>query len=259
MEKRGVDLIGAIVVFFILLFVYTKFVGPIPFAVNNINTATTDVFQSTGTGKASAAPDQAVINLGVTTQGTSVEQAQNQANEASNKILDVLKKQGINEDDIKTTNYTINPNYSFTGDSQRIIGYSVSQNFEVEAPIGKTNQVVDASTKAGANMVGSIVFKLNDEKQVELKNEARKEAVEMAKKSAEGLANASGIKLGKIINVTESTGTPGYAMPFTVSAKSMDLAQGGAVQVQNPEREVSSITPGESNVEVTVFLTYQTN
>ncbi len=259
MEKRGVDLIGAIVVFFVLLFVYTKFIGPIPFAVNNVNTATTDVFQATGTGKASSAPDQAVINLGVTSQGTSVEQAQNQANEASKRIINALKEQGIEEDNIKTTNYSINPNYSFTGDNQRITGYTVSQNFEVELPIGKTNQVVDTSTKAGANMVGSISFKLNDKKQNELKNEARKEAVEMAKKSAEGLADASGIKLGKIINVTESTGMIGMPMPFTVAAKAVDSAQGGDVLIQNPEGEVSNITPGESNVEVTVILTYQTN
>ncbi len=258
MEKRGVDLIIAIVVFFILLFAYTRFIGPIPFTVNNINTATTDVFQSSGTGKASAAPDEAVISLGVTTQGTNVEQAQNQANVASNKIIDAIKKQGIKEDQIKTTNYSINPNYSFTGDNQRITGYTVSQNFEVESPIGKTNQIVDASTQAGANTVGNITFKLNDEKQMELKNTARKEAVEMAKKSAEGLANASGIKLGKIINVTESSGLVGYPMPFTMATKAMDVSQGGDVIAQNPERE-TSITPGESNVEVTVILTYQTN
>ncbi len=258
MEKKGFDLIGAIVVFFVLLFVYTKFLGPIPFTVNNINTTTTDVFQSTGTGKASAAPDEALISLGVTTQGTNVEQAQNSANAASTKIINALKAQGVEEEKIKTTNYSINPNYSFTGDNQRITGYTVSQNFEVEVPIGKTNQVVDAGTEAGANMVGNISFKLNDKKQLELKNTARKEAVENAKASAQGLAKASGIKLGKIINVTESTGT-GYPMPFTMATKAMDTAQGGDVLIQNPEREVSSITPGESNVEVTVILTYQTN
>jgi uncharacterized protein len=256
--KRGGELIVAIIVFFVLLFAYTKLVGPIPFAVNSTNTATTDVFQSTGVGKASAAPDQAVINLGITTQGTTVEQAQTQANQASNKIIEALKEQGINEDDIKTTNYSINPNYSFTGENQRITGYSVSQNFEVEAPIGKTNQVVDSATAAGANNVGGITFKLNDKRQEELKNEARKEAVEKAKASAEGLAKAAGVKLGKIINVTESSaGTP-VPMPFGAATKSIDQANAEDVLIEAPER-VSSITPGESNVEVIVTLTYQTN
>ncbi len=258
-RSKGIDLIGAIVVFFVLLFVYTKFIGPIPFAINSTNTATTDVFQSQGSGKASAAPDEALINLGVTSQGSNVELAQNQANEASKKIIDSLKKQGISEDEIKTTNYSINPNYSFSGESQKIIGYSVSQNFEVKSPIGKTNQIVDSATSAGANMIGNIIFKLNDEKEKELKNQARKEAVDNAKTSAEGLAKSAGMKLGKIINITETNGTSGVPMPFAVATKALDSSQGGEISLQNSTREVSSITPGESNVEVTVILTYQTN
>lgn len=258
MEKRhGGELIAGIIIFFVALFIYTKLAGPISFTVHNINTATSDVFQAQGTGKASGAPDEAVITLGITAQGTTVEQTQNQANQAADKIISALKEQGIKEENIKTTNYSLTPSYSFSGETQRITGYSVNQNFEIEAPIGKTNQIVDAGTKAGANMIGNVVFKLNDQKQAELKNQARKEAVDNAKDSAQGLANAAGVKLGKIINVTESTNASGFPMPFTVAAKAVDT--GGNVVVQAPEREVSNITPGESNVEVSVTLTYQTN
>jgi len=256
--KRLGEIVAVFLIFFGVLFLFTKIAGPIPFTVNNINTATTDVFTSQGTGKASAAPDQAVISLGITSQAPTVEQAQTQANEASNKIISALKEQGIKEEDIQTTSYSINPNYSFSGETQRITGYSVSQNFDVEAPIEKTNQVVDSSTAAGANMVGGIVFKLNDEKRAELKNEARKEAVSNAKKSAQGLADAAGVKLGKVINVTESSGNIEIPMPFTVAAKAADQSEEN-VLIQTPEREVSNITPGESSIEVTVTLTYQTN
>lgn len=246
MEKRGGELIGAIVIFFILLFVYTRFAGPIPFSVNNTNTATTDVFQVQGTGKASAVPDNSVIALGVTTQAASSQQAQAQANQAANRIINALKNQGIEEKKIKTINYTINPNYSFSGETQRINGYSVSQNFEVEVPIEKTNQIVDAGTGAGANIVSNISFKLNDEKQEELKNKARQEAVDKAKDSAEGLAKAAGIRLGKIINVSESFG----GEPIPVFAREA---------VGSPEDQTeTNITPGETNVEVSVTLTYQT-
>ncbi len=247
-NKRGVDLIGAIVVFFILLFVYTKFAGPIPFAVNNVNTNKADLFQTQGTGKAAAAPDQAIINLGITQTSSSVSDAQSKTNSTAEKIINGLKDLDIPEKNIKTTNYSINPNYSFSGESQRITGYFVTQSLEVRAPIEKTNQAVDAATLNGANLVGNISFTLNGEKKTELENEARREAVVKAKQKAQGLAKASGIKLGKIINVTETS--PDFPRPILLEA---DKAQGSA------ETQTTNITPGETSVEITVTLTFETN
>lgn len=245
MDKRG-ELVGAVIIFFVLLFVYTKFAGPIPFSVNNINTQNSAPFEVQGTGKASAAPSLAVLSLGVTKSGTDAITTQQETNIIANRIISNLKDLGISDKNIKTTNYSINPNYSFSGDNQRITGYSVTQNLEVEIPIGKTNEVIDSVTNAGANLVGNISFKLEKNKELELKNQARKEAVEKAKDSAQGLEKASGIKLGKIINVRESFGgeTP---RPVMMDSK----AQGGDLTETN-------ITPGESNIEVTVVLTYQT-
>lgn len=249
MEKRGVDLIGAIVVFFVLLFVYTKFLGPIPFSVNNINTNNETPFEVTGTGSAAGAPDKALINLGITETSTSVLDAQNKANQKTETIIDSLKKLGIPEKDIKTSNYSVNPDYNFSGGSQKITGYTVNQNFEVETPINKANEAVDSATSAGANLVGGISFDLDDDKKLELENTARKEAVEMAKKSAEGLAKAAGIKLGKIINVRENSGGE-VPRPIMLEAKD---STGGFIE--NP----TDITPGESKIEINVTLTYQTN
>lgn len=249
MEKRGIDLIGAIVVFFVLLFVYTKFLGPIPFSVNSINTNNETPFEATGTGSAAGAPNKALISLGITESALSVLEAQNRANQKAEAIIDNLKRLGIPDKDIKTSNYSINPDYSFSGSSQKITGYTVNQNFEIKTPIDKANEAIDESTQAGANLVGNISFTLDDDKKLELENEARKEAVEMAKKSAEGLAKASGIKLGKIINVRENTGG-GIIRPLMMEAKD---ATGGSIE--NP----TSITPGESKIEINVTLTYQTN
>jgi uncharacterized protein YggE len=252
-SMRGLELIGAVVVFFLLLLVYTKVFGPIPFTVNNINTLNSTPFEVTGNGKASAAPDTAVVNLGVTESGTTVAEAQAKTNKSAENIINGLKELGIEEKDIKTINYSVRPNYSnrlpSEIDSEQITGYTVTQNFEVKAPIDKANEVVDSATSNGANLVGGIAFTLDDEKMEELKDTARKEAVDMAKRSAEGLANAAGIKLGNIINVQENYG--GGPVPMYREAVAIDSAVGEEVPPTN-------ITPGETNVEVTVTLTYQT-
>lgn len=249
MGKKGFDLIGAIVVFFVLLFVYTKFLGPIPFTVNNINTNNETPFEATGTGSATAAPDKALISLGVTESAPSVLEAQNRANQKAEAIIDSMKKLGISDKDIKTSNYSINPDYSFSGSSQKITGYTVNQNFEIKTPIEKANESVDSATSTGANLVGSISFILDEDKKLKLENTAREEAVEMAKKSAEGLARASGIKLGRIINVRENTNGE-RIRPIMMEAKD---STGGVIE--NP----TNITPGESKIEISVTLTYQTN
>ena len=241
-------LIIAVFLFFVLLFVYTKLAGPIPFTVNNINTQNSSPFEVTGTGKASEAPDKAQVNLCVTNSASDVLTAQERTNQAIERVIDGLKNLDIPEEDIKTVSYQVNPEYDFSGGTQSVKGYSVSQNLEVKSPIDKANQVIDMATGAGANLIGNISFVLDDAREEELKNQARAEAVEKAKKSAEGLAKASGIKLGKIINVRENY-SPDFPGPIALDTRET---------LGNPEGVETSITPGESNVEVTVTLTYQT-
>lgn len=104
-----------ITLFFAALFLYTTFAGPIQFSVNSVNTNKTDFFTADGTGEESAVPDSATVYLGITSQGTTVTEAQNKANELSDKIIESMKDQGIAEKDIKTTNYSVNPNYGSGG------------------------------------------------------------------------------------------------------------------------------------------------
>lgn len=248
--RGGGEMVGAVVIFFVLLFVYIKLAGPIPFTVNNINTLNSTPFEVAGAGNASAAPDKAVINMGVTQTGATVTEAQEKTNQAATQIINSMIELGVSENDIKTTNYSVSPNYAnlTVGDNQRITGYTVSQNLEVEVPIDKANAAVDGATANGANLVGGISFTLDDETEIKLKNEARTEAVAKAKASAQGLAKASGIKLGNVINVRETFGGE-YPMPV--------MAREAVALDAKVESAPTTITPGENNIEVSVVLTYQ--
>ena len=245
MEKgRTINVVGAVVVFFILLFVYTKFAGPIPFSVNSTNTNSSDTFQVSGVGKAAAAPDSAKVTIGVIKTSLTLSDTQSKTNQAADQVISAIKKLGVPEKNIKTINYSVNPNYDNEG--QKITGYTVNQTLEVKSDIDKINQVIDAGTANGANVTSGVEFILNDDKRTELENQARKEAVEKAKKKAEGLAKAAGIKLGRITNVTESSGTE--PRPVFLETKANQPI---------PETQ-TNITPGENNISVTVTLSYQT-
>lgn len=238
-------IIAAILLFFACLFVYTKLFGPFPFAVNSVQTTKQDLFQVTGQGSATAVPDTAHISFGVTKQAATVADAQNQTNTVVNAILAALKKLGINTKDLKTTNYSVNPNYS---SSQTITGYTVTQNIDVKVqPLDKANQAIDTITKNGANLVGQVTFGFSDDMQKKLEDQARKDAVTKAKAQAQSLSQAAGVHLGPIINISENPTTPEpLVRPMALEGK-----------VQDTNTAPTEITPGTSEITTSVTLSYQ--
>lgn len=235
-----------IVLFFLCLFVYTKVVGPIPFAINSVQTTKSDTFQVTGEGKATAVPNTATISFGITKQANTVADAQNQTNSVVKSILASLQKLGIESKDIKTTDYSLQPNYNFNSGSQAITGYTVTQTVQVKIqPLDKVNKTLDTLTSNGANLIGQVSFGFDDATAQKLEDQARQDAVKQAKTKAESLAKASGIHLGSIINVTENQAVPSPIL--------MDTAKLGAGEAAVP----TQVTPGENTISTTITLSYQ--
>jgi uncharacterized protein YggE len=234
-----------VIVFFVLLFIFTKWGPAINFST--INQTKGEPFVVLGEGKVSVTPDIAKVTLGIEGTGASLKTVQNAVNTKSKALTDAVKKLGIGESDIKTTSYNVYPQYDYTTSTRRITGYQVSTNYEITIKdFDKVNDVITAGTGVGANVVGNVSFDLKDETETEKMNEARAEAVKDAKTKAEGLAKAAGITLGKIINVSESFGgneiRPMYA--------TKDAASGGA-------SIPADIEPGETEITVTISLSYE--
>jgi uncharacterized protein len=234
----------------VVFFLYTKFTGPIPFSVNSVTTAKTNLFSVSGTGKATGIPDTAQISIGVTKTALTVSDAQNQTNTAANKIIEDLKKLGIEEKNIKTTDYNVSPNYNYGREVQNITGYTITQTLAVKiSPIDIASKAIDAATLDGANLVNGVTFTFNDKTKKDLENKARTEAVKMAKEKAQNLSTATGIRLGKIVDVQESSGyTPRPVM--MMASKAMEDNNSGAGATQ--------LAPGENSVTIDITLSYET-
>lgn len=231
---------------FLGLFIYTKLFGPIPFSVNSIQTTKTNLFSVSGTGKTTGIPDIAALSIGVTKTSSTVTSAQDQANALANKIIEDLKKLGVPEKNIKTTNYSVNPNYDFNGGGQNITGYTVTQTLEVNVtPIDIANKAIAAATADGANLVGGINFTFSDKTKKALEDKARAEAVKMAKEKAESLNKATGIRLGRIVDVQES----GNFEPRPIMMM-------GALEAKSSDTQLQ---PGENSITINVTLSYETN
>ncbi len=235
-----------LLLFFILLFAYTKVGGPLPLTINSVTTNKNSTFDVTGEGKASVKPDQAKVAAGVTAQGKTVQEVQDQMNKLSNQVTAAVKGVGISADDIQTAQYSVNPNYDYSGGSQKQNGFTASTNLTITVKdINKVNAVIDAATSAGATNVNNLGF--NNKDNTAAMDEARAKAVADAKKKAEQISKTAGFNLGKIVNYYEGGGNGPY--PPTISARpAMDLK---AVSNQ------TQIEPGTNEVTVTVTLSYE--
>lgn len=229
----------ALVILSVFLLTMTK-------QIKNTVTTTNTIFFS-GEGEVIAKPDIAKVEFTIVTQATTSKSAQDANSPKSKAVVDFLKKQGIEEKDIKTASYNIFPQYSYSRfDSPKIEGYEVTQKFEVKIrDLDKTNIILDGLVSAGANNIANVSFTIDDPEK--LQAEARTKAIIDAKKKAKTLEKQLGIKLGKIVNFSENTG--GYPGPFYLEAKDMGDSTG--------ERVALEIPTGENEIKVDVTITYQ--
>ncbi len=230
----------------------TKYVAPLPLSISQTTTSKDTAFMVSGKSTITTVPDKAILHLGISRKESSIKVAQNQANQVINTIKQKLLEMGLKKEDIQTDNYSIYPNYDYSNPAaQRITGYSVDVGLTVSlSDFDQLNSVIDMSTQSGANTVGNVQFSLSDSKERELKQEARTKAIEDAQKNAESLAHLSGLRLGRVINVTE--GTQSLPRPYMATAELMkdSVGMGGGVP--------TSIEPGSATYNYSVTLSYET-
>jgi hypothetical protein len=206
-------------------------------------------FSVTGEGKTYVKPDVAITNLGVTSEGAESSDVVNKNNEKMNAIIKAVKDLGIDDKDIQTSMYNLSPKYNYTRENGSYLdGYTLNQQITVKIrDFDKISSVLDVATQNGANQVGNLQITVDD--QETYKAEARQKAIESAKEKAKEMAKESGIKLGKIVDISESyDGYVPYPMNDMVFESS--VAKGGA-------SVAPQIETGQEEITVTVYLTYK--
>ena len=210
-----------------------------------------DRFSVTGAGIVYAKADIANIQIGLKTEvKKTAAEATQESTVKMNNIVQELKKLGLEDKDIKTSNYNLNPSYNWSQDKgQELIGYEVNQNLSLKIrDLSKMGDIIAKTTEQGANQIGSISFTIDDE--YELKNQARELAINKAKEKAELIAAQSGMKLGDIKSFYESSNPVVSPMMYAnVKMEAMDSVGG---RITSPE-----IQSGQNEVNVEVTLVYE--
>lgn len=156
-----------------------------------------------GEATIAAEPDQAQIDIGVTTQARNAPDASRDNAERISRVLSEVKKLLGKGDEVKTSGYSLTPQYRYPqGGKPEIVGYQATNMVRIKmAKLDDVGKIVDTAMQAGANNINRLAFTLKDEEAARL--DALKQASAKAKAKAEAIAAALGLKIVRITSVSE--------------------------------------------------------
>lgn len=210
------------------------------------------VLSVAGSGEARVTPDVANVRLGVLAQAETARAAQDQVSRTAAAILEAVRKQGIGQEQIQTSELNLSPVYSQgrpEGEFQepRIVGYQASNVVSIRlTDLAKVGPVVDAGLAGGANRLDGVYFGLEDEGPA--RAAALTAAVGEARTKAEALARALKVRLVELLEVTEG-GVAVYPPTFQKAGR-----MGMAMEASMADTPVSS---GQVSVDASVTLRYR--
>jgi uncharacterized protein YggE len=214
-----------------------------PTTINQEAQPVTRTLNVNGVGTTYLTPDIAYINIGVHNEGATATEAVDANKTQTKAVLDALKKAGVEDKDLRTTNFSIYPSQQY-GTDGTVSGtiYMVDNTVYVTVRnLDGLGNLLDDTISAGANSINSIQFDVAD-KTAAIK-EARAKGVEDAKTQAQELADAAGITLSGIQNISYYDNSP-----YPISE-----GKGGGA----PMADTSvSIQPGQLTVSISVSITY---
>lgn len=201
-----------------------------------------------GEGEATVAPDLAILTLSVMREAKTARAALDANNDAMAAVIAAMKSAGIKDRDLQTAGIQINPRYNYTNkpdgsQEAELVAYQVTNTLSVRVrDVDKTGEILDKAVSLGVNQGGGITF-TNDNPAATV-TEARKKAVANAVAKAKTLAEAAGVSLGRVLEITDQNIAP---TPMPINAKAFDAAAGAAAPVQ----------AGENSYNVQVTVTFE--
>ena len=222
----------------------------------------------TAEGQSRRTPDLAIFSAGVVTQGRTASEALGQNSRQMESVTAALRRAGIAERDIQTSSISLQPRYSNPDrdaqilaretrqpyippkepEAPRIIGYEARNSVQVRVRrLGEMGRIIDTLIQAGANQVDGPSFTL-DEPRAAL-DEARTAAVATARQRAELYARAAGMRVVRILSISEGGGS--YPVnEIIVTGRSMSA-------YAPPPPPPAPVSPGELALGISVSVQFE--
>ena len=199
----------------------------------------------TATGEVTRVPDVAIISTGVVTKAATASGAIQDAANRMDRVLAALKRAGVADRDVQTSSVNLNPEYRYVENQPpQLTGYTASNTLTVRfRDIRNSGKILDALVGEGANQINGP--NLTIDKPEAALDEARTKAVAAGRARAELYARALGMRVVRLLSVSENVG---FTNPLPMV---MMRAERGSAAAD------TKIDPGEQQVQVTVAMSFE--
>jgi uncharacterized protein len=192
---------------------------------------------------ASRVPDVASLSTGVVTQAVDANSALRANAAQMQKVMAAIRAAGIGEKDVQTSGINVSPQYRYAENQPpTITGYQASNTVNIKVrDVGKLGKVLDALVASGANQVNGPSFEIDQPEAVY--DEARRAALDKAQRRAEMYANSLGLRVRRIVSISEGGGfSPPVPMMKTMAMDS---------------QESSPVAPGETTLTASLDVVFE--
>ena len=198
------------------------------------------------TGEATRVPNLAVISAGVVTRAATASAALQQNSTRMDRVIAALKHAGIEDRDIQTSSINLNPEYRYPDNqSPQLVGYTASNQVTVRfRDIRNSGKILDALVAEGANQINGPTMTI--ERPETALDEARSKAVANGRARADLYARALGMRVVRVISVSETGGSYPVPPPMPYAERAMAASAPS-----------TKIEPGEQKLEVNLSMVFE--
>ncbi len=203
------------------------------------------LLQVEATGTDRRRPDVMTLSAGVvTTGGTAVEAAESNAR-AATRLVEAVRGQGIAPADVRTRELSVQPRFArgrevSDDEPPRILGYVARNTVELRLrDLSRAGAIIGVLYAAGANAVNGPSFALADDR--DALRSARQDAVAAARREAEDYAAALGMRVARVLRVSERSARVGGDASIIVTGSRM---------------AAPPVEPGELNTDVRLWVDF---
>ena len=153
---------------------------------------------------AHAIPDQAVVQIGISTDADSAQKAAGENARKEKSVVDAIQNALGAKARVETTQYSLQPRQQFPqqGGSPTVTGYGAQNTVSATvSDLHEVGHVIDLALAAGADNVQGVTFAVKNEQPA--RTEALEKAVARARSEADALAAGLDLKVRRVLSVEE--------------------------------------------------------
>nr|WP_245602698.1 SIMPL domain-containing protein [Gloeothece verrucosa] len=154
----------------------------------------------TGQGEQRIPATIAQVELGVEIQGNNAATVQQEVAKRSNAVIELLRNRNVQQ--LKTTGIRLQPNYDYSNNQRRLIGYVGVNTVSFRFPVEQVGVLLDDVIRTGATRIDNISLTASESAITQAQRQALQQATADAQQQAEVVLKSLNLNAKEIVSIS---------------------------------------------------------